>query len=266
MKKGVLLFFGLYLIGSMAAAQTGTLQIYCEPGINIYIDNQYKGKSNTEMAGLLIEDLPIGVISVRAVKTGYASQTSEVSISSDSISEIKIEMMHDDENAEWVSGLEFHMGTFGLFNVNNSFTKANYSFGLSPFLDYQFHPFFAVGFELMSMWGKPATLDDPRLILCSNVRFSGIFNAFDKINVNVMLASGFTWWPENAAPAYLTPTLNESRMGWDFRASAGIDYCFSRKIALGLNFGYWASSSSSDDIIWITHDTMLLSVGSKFRF
>ncbi|UKN00264.1 hypothetical protein K6119_11015 [Paracrocinitomix mangrovi] len=163
-------------------------------------------------------------------------------------------------------GIDLHGGTFGLFNVNDVFTKADYTFGGSLYADFGLHQNFTVGAEQMFMWGKPKTADGNRMIMNTNARFKLRFQTFEKIHFNILVAGGFSFWPSSTATAYLTPTLNDTRLGWDFRAAASADFLLSEKFSLMASFGYLASSSTSDDIVWITHDSMLISFGPKLKF
>jgi hypothetical protein len=86
------------------------------------------------------------------------------------------------------------------------------------------------------------------------------------VHCNILVASGFSLWPSRPETPALTPTFNETRMGWNIRAVAGVNFPINKRLVYNLNFGYWASSSTSDDITWITHDTMLMSTGLKFNF
>ncbi|MCB9224949.1 MAG: outer membrane beta-barrel protein [Crocinitomicaceae bacterium] len=163
-------------------------------------------------------------------------------------------------------GLDVLGGTFGLFNVNDVFTKADYTLGASVYADFGLHQNFTIGAEQMLVMGKPKTADGNRMILNTNARFKLRFPTFEKIHFNILIAGGFSFWPGNSNTAYLTPTLNDTRLGWDFRASANADFILSEKISLVASFGYLASSSTSDDIVWITHDSMLISFGPKLKF
>lgn len=265
MKKCFLILFGL-LISGIYLAQRGTLQVYCAQGLNIYLDDKLVGKSNAEMSGLLIEDLSVGPHYVKAYKSGYKTQIQEVTIEENKISSVTFEMLEDEDKAKKYFGISSHFGAFGLFNVNNAFTKASYSFGVTPYIDFIIHPNFLIGAEWMTMWGKPMTSDDPRMMMSPNLRLSLLFEPFEKINFNILVASGFAIWPGNKAAPSLTPTLNDTRYGWDFRAIAGTNFILSSKTQLNLSFGYWASSSTSDDVIWITHDSMIITMGPKWKF
>lgn len=163
-------------------------------------------------------------------------------------------------------GLELNGGSFGLFNVNDVFTKADYTLGADLYFDFELHPNFSIGAEQMVILGKPKTLDKNRMILNSNARFKLKFQPFEKVHFNILVAGGFSYWPSNENTAYLTPTFNDTRLGWDFRAAATADFLLSDNLSLTASFGYLASSSTSDDIVWITHDSMLISIGPKLKF
>lgn len=255
----------LFIIG-VTKAQTGTLQVYCIPGVFIYVDEQLKGKTTEEMSGLLIEDVPEGEHVVKVFKNGYATQEKAVNITTSKITEVRFEMVEEVFKKEISGGILLHGGAFGLFNVNNVFTKADYTLGFTPYVDVKLHDHFALGFEVMSMWGQPQTNDLIREIHSGNVRVQFLFDPFEKVHFNLLVASGFTLWPGNTNQSYITPTYNDTRTGWDFRAAGGIEVPMSDMFSMGLDFGYWASSSTSDNIVWITHDSMIMSLGAKMRF
>ena len=56
---------------SVSAAGTGDIQIYCEPGVEIYIDGHFRDKTNDFDEGLYVEGLTPGRHSLKAVKPGY---------------------------------------------------------------------------------------------------------------------------------------------------------------------------------------------------
>ncbi len=62
-------------LGTMVwAAETGQIQVNCEPGVQIFLDGTLKGTSNTEQKGLLVKDVPVGKYNIKLVKNGYAPQ------------------------------------------------------------------------------------------------------------------------------------------------------------------------------------------------
>ena len=260
----IIIFFVILIIHLFP--QTGDIQIYCVPGVLIYVDDVFKGKTHKDMSGLYIENLSAGVINVRAVKNGYITVSKTATIAADETVEMTIEMEKKEYKVDIIAGIVAHFGTFGLFNVDNSFTKAEYSLGFTPYVDFQLLEFLALGIEVMNIWGKPETQDPLRMIICPNIRVHILFSPYEKWAFDILLASGFTWWPENDNEPYVTGDLNETRIGWDFRAMGGIEYAVTKVFSLYINFGYWASSSTVDNESWITHDTMLVSFGPKLRF
>lgn len=264
LKLYALLYFLLHFAN--IKAQHGTLQVYCPEDVTVYVNEKYAGKSNTGMHGLLIEQVTVGEVKVSIFKNGYTSQTQTVIIKDNAVTEVTFELAKAPTNHQKYLGLDLNYGAFGLFNVNNVFTKAEYSMGLTPYFDYKLHRLFSIGGELMCMFGKPATQDPPRMMLSPNLRLNLLFNPLEKVEFNIMVASGYAFWPANTKDAYLTPTLNQTRNGWDFRTNAGVSYHVNSKLSLQFNFGYWASSSTSDNIVWITHDSMIIGLGPKLKF
>jgi len=254
------------VLSSVAAcAQTGTLQVYCPPDVRIYLNDRYQGITSSDFSGLLIDSVAAGDVTVRAVKHGHVSQTKTMVVKEGMVNEVYLDPPAALPEGRFTLGADLHFGIFGLFNVNDAFTKANYSFGVSPYVDYRIHRNFLVGAEVMSMWGKPATADDPRWMLCPNVRFSGVFTPFSKLGFHVLVAGGFSYWPESHEQMELVSTLNDNRFGWGMRAMTGVDVSVTSSSMIRINVGYWASSTTSDDVVWITHDTMLIGLGYRHR-
>jgi len=65
---GLIIFFSFI---SHASAATGDLQVTCEPGVRIFIDNVFKGVSKESEGGLFISDLTPGPHSVKVIKKGF---------------------------------------------------------------------------------------------------------------------------------------------------------------------------------------------------
>ena len=161
-------------------------------------------------------------------------------------------------------GLELHGGAFGLFNVNNVFTKADYTTGLTVSFDRALRPRLSAGLAFTGMGGKPRTADGLRMMLNADLRLRYYFFMSERITGDLLLAGGFSCWPSATGTPVLTPTFLQTRMGWDIRTLAGAAYQLNDRVRLRLAFGYWASSTSSDNIVWITHDSMLISFGPQF--
>lgn len=160
---------------------------------------------------------------------------------------------------------ELHGGAFGLFNVNNVFTKADYTLGLTSSFDIALRPRLTAGLGISCMGGQARTTDPLRMMLNADLRLRYYFFMSERITGDLLLAGGFSDWPSSPGTPVLTPTFLRHRMGWDIRTMAGAAFRLNEKLQLRLAFGYWASSSSSDNIVWITHDSMLISFGPQFN-
>lgn len=260
-------FFLLVLISIIQVqAQSGTLQIYCSEGAAVYLNEKYLGKTSIEMHGFLAEKIAPGRAIVSVYKNGFQSETQTAIISENQVAELTYELVKNATVHQKTLGVDLHFGTFGLFNVNNVFTKADYTAGVTPYFDIKLHRIFSMGTEVMIIFGKPKTADNPRMMLCSNIRLNLAFDPFEKTGFTIQVAGGFSFWPSNTSVPELTPTLNQTRTGWDFKAMAGAAFKINPNIDLNLNFGYWAASSTSDNIVWITHDSMLINIGPGFKF
>lgn len=68
--------------GSVVTAQTGHIQIVGDPEITVFMDGLYKGKTNADMGGLVIENVTAGSHSVKLVKEGFNPQEEKVLVKS----------------------------------------------------------------------------------------------------------------------------------------------------------------------------------------
>jgi hypothetical protein len=262
MKTGLIVGI-LVTLGIPVFAATGMIQIYCESGTLIYINDRIAGKTQEAMSGLYIEDVEVGDVTVRAYKKGYDVYIKQVYIEPDKITEITIELQQPKKKITHHLGMELHFGGFGLFNVNDVFSKSRYTLGFTPFYEIQFQKHLAAGLECNFVWGQPDTQDTIRYFFNPNLRFHILFSPLPKLNVDILLAGGLSQWPSNGNTSYLTPTYNDKRNGWNVRAMAGVELIITERIAVFLHLGYFASSSTSDSEVWITHDMMLITLGSK---
>jgi len=73
----VALIFSLGLAYALVAqsAATGSLWVHAEPGIQIFLDGKLQGVTKAEAGGLLLQDVPAGSHSLKAVKEGFAAKT-----------------------------------------------------------------------------------------------------------------------------------------------------------------------------------------------
>jgi hypothetical protein len=74
MKHGIWFYVILLLIlfhNSSYAQKEGYIQVKCEPDIQIFLDNDFKGISNKDVGGLIIQNVSIGKHTVKLIKTGF---------------------------------------------------------------------------------------------------------------------------------------------------------------------------------------------------
>lgn len=217
------------------------------------------------MSGLLLESQSCDSVTIRVFRSGYEMVEKRIK-AIEGHAEVKFDPRQESQTIQkWWVGANTYGGAFGLFNVDNVFTKAKYSAGAAIYSDYHFHRNFSFGLEWMSMWGQPDTKDNIRIMHHINGRLNAEFSAFARLHFSIQLATGFAWWPEVDNVPFIHSTFSDNRTGWDFRASSGVNYLLTERDKLELTFGYWASSSTSDNIVWITHDSMVIGFGLQHR-
>jgi hypothetical protein len=64
----------------MSAQQDSYIQVKAEPNISVFLNDEFKGKTNLELSGLIIEKLKAGTYNIKVVKDGYIPQTDSISI------------------------------------------------------------------------------------------------------------------------------------------------------------------------------------------
>ncbi|HAA00051.1 MAG TPA: hypothetical protein DEP18_07695 [Flavobacteriales bacterium] len=140
------IFFLLFCVSSglTSRAQNCSIQVYCPEGFYVYADGQFKGKTRTEMSGLLLENQSCDSVSIRVYRSGYEMVEKSIKTSEDH-AEVKFDSSKESQTIQilWV-GANMYGGAFGLFNVDNVFTKAKYSVGASIYSDYHFHRNFSL--------------------------------------------------------------------------------------------------------------------------
>lgn len=72
--------FLLLFIFNIAAAQSAYLQVSGEAGLQVYINDQFKCTTTTELGGCIIENIRAGIITVKVVKSGYVPYEEKVTI------------------------------------------------------------------------------------------------------------------------------------------------------------------------------------------
>ncbi len=92
MKRLSVFFITCLLFPVLIQAQgVGYLQINCEPDVTIYLNEEFKGISNSDFNGLIIQDITPGLYELRAVKQGFNEVLREVEINDGVVSVISLE-------------------------------------------------------------------------------------------------------------------------------------------------------------------------------
>ena len=74
----------------MEAAGGGDIQITCEPGIRIWVNDEFKGKTTSLDSGMFLEGLVPGTYRIKAVKSGFEPVFKEANVVRGKTIEIKI--------------------------------------------------------------------------------------------------------------------------------------------------------------------------------
>lgn len=64
----------------MVGAQNSHIQVVAEPGISVFLDGIFKGKTTYDVGGLIIEKLNAGTYKLKVVKEGFTTQEESISI------------------------------------------------------------------------------------------------------------------------------------------------------------------------------------------
>ncbi len=76
-----------------SAQDTGFIQVQCEPGIQIFLDGTLKGLSDRDQGGLVIEAVPVGDRTVKALKPGFTPQERRVRVAKGEVAVVKFESL-----------------------------------------------------------------------------------------------------------------------------------------------------------------------------
>ncbi len=83
----------LFIVACVPNAFTqgkGDIQVTCEPGIRIYIDNAFSGKTNTDDGGLYLEGVSAGNHQLKAVKRGFSPKILPVVVKPEETIEVRV--------------------------------------------------------------------------------------------------------------------------------------------------------------------------------
>jgi len=62
------------------AQGVGYIQIKCEPGAIVFLDNNLVGKTSSELGGLILQDVPAGSYVIKIVKEGFEPQSVKIDL------------------------------------------------------------------------------------------------------------------------------------------------------------------------------------------
>ncbi len=134
------IFTILFVLGFIHA-QTGHIQIYCEPNVNIFLDGKFMGATNSELGGLILQNISVGQHSLKAVKTGFQPREDNIVVTNGSvleytvtsfIPELKISEtgIQDDQQIDKLTGVlmiqslpvdcQINIQSLGLVNIKKS--------------------------------------------------------------------------------------------------------------------------------------------------
>ena len=74
------------------ALASGNLQVLCAPGVQLYVDDNFEGISNTEQGGFLIRRLRAGQHELRATRPGSSDHVESFTIRDGQVEEIAISL------------------------------------------------------------------------------------------------------------------------------------------------------------------------------
>jgi len=64
-----------------AASLAGDIQVFCAPGLRVFLDGEFMGTSSAKEDGLFLMDVPKGTHTIRVEKDGFVPQRIEVEVS-----------------------------------------------------------------------------------------------------------------------------------------------------------------------------------------
>ncbi len=116
------LLFVLIIWAPCVAIAAGDIQITCEPGIRIWLNNDFKGKTTIDDNGIFIEGLSQGNYIIKAAKTGFNPLRKTVNVLDGQTIEVKIKFTTPSVKIEQISPekdttLVQKVGTFILRSV-----------------------------------------------------------------------------------------------------------------------------------------------------
>jgi hypothetical protein len=100
--KRIAIITGLLLIafsGNLTAQKT-YIQVSSEPGVFVFLDNEFKGRTTADLGGLIIENVTPGTRLIKVVKDGSEPQEERITVKSGQIYSYKVRPFKAKKNIE----------------------------------------------------------------------------------------------------------------------------------------------------------------------
>lgn len=81
-----------------AKAQNSFIQVVADPGISVFLNGEFKGITNDELGGLIIEKLSSGTYTIKVVKEGFKPQEEIITVKSGEV--LRYQVMHFKPNIQ----------------------------------------------------------------------------------------------------------------------------------------------------------------------
>lgn len=255
----------LICIAGIAYTQTGTLQIYADKDVKIYVNGSYKGKYGGHESGLTLQNIPVGTTSVKGAKQGYKNKTVNVEIRENETTELYLKLERGNILDGKTLGFDLYLGSFGQFISSDSSTKSLLTFGASMYLQFAATKNMSISPELVFLWSLPKGDATLRMIMHQNLRFDYKLYMRGPTFLDFTLSGGSSIWPGSTKSSSVSPSFNQTRYGWNVRVDGGLGFYVTRSTSLVMQFGYMVSSTANEGV-WIRHSSMILTAGPRFYF
>jgi hypothetical protein len=99
--KNTLLLLLLLLVSTSISAQNAYIQVNGEPGLSVFLNSQFKGKTTVEYSGYIIENVTPGKNTIKIVKEGYTPYEETITVKTGEVFAYKVKPFT--KNAVYIS-------------------------------------------------------------------------------------------------------------------------------------------------------------------
>lgn len=78
--KGLRFLSTIFLMSVVSLSFAGDIQIFCEPGLDVYLDGEFMGTSNAKQDGFFLIDVRKGTRTIRVEKAGFVPSSLQVEV------------------------------------------------------------------------------------------------------------------------------------------------------------------------------------------